>query len=209
MPIVGKGPRLLTTSVQLEGKSAVPMISASRSINLLEQLPELRETLMFTSLLKDMITDTDEEPDEGCVGWGLGGSECRSFCLYGVGVCHPPGSGCTHQPEGSTWTAYYWGFTEASSPVYMLRCSAVSDSFAAPWTAAHQTPLSSGISQARILEGVAISYSRGSSQPRDQNLHLLHRQAGSLPLSHQGSPSSHRHDQFLSPFPAPLPSLKK
>ena len=68
MPIVGIGPRLLTTSVQLEGKSVVPMISASRSINLLEQLPELRETLMFTSLLKDMITDTDEEPDEGCVG---------------------------------------------------------------------------------------------------------------------------------------------
>ena len=31
--------------------------------------------------------------------------------------------------------------------------------FANPWTAAHQTPLS-GISQARILEWVAISFSR-------------------------------------------------
>jgi len=68
MPIVAIGPRLLTTSVQLEGKSVVPMISASGSINLVEQLPELRETLMFTSLLKDMIKDTDEEPDKGCVG---------------------------------------------------------------------------------------------------------------------------------------------
>ena len=31
-------------------------------IILLEQLTELRETLMFTSLLKGMIKDTDEHP---------------------------------------------------------------------------------------------------------------------------------------------------
>ena len=36
-----------------------------------------------------------------------------------------------------------------------------------PWTAAHQAPLSMGISQARILEWVAISFSRGSSQAWD------------------------------------------
>ena len=42
------------------------------------------------------------------------------------------------------------------------------------------------ISQARILEWVANSFSRGSSWPRDGT--LLHWQAGSLPLSHQGSP---------------------
>ena len=35
------------------------------------------------------------------------------------------------------------------------------------WTVAHQVPLS-GISQARILEWVAISFSGGSSRPRDQ-----------------------------------------
>ena len=40
--------------------------------------------------------------------------------------------------------------------------------FGTPWTVAHQAPLSMGILQARILEWVAISYSRGSSQPRDQ-----------------------------------------
>jgi len=34
--------------------------------------------------------------------------------------------------------------------------------------AAHQAPVS-GILQARILEWVAISFSRGSSRPRDQN----------------------------------------
>ena len=41
-----------------------------------------------------------------------------------------------------------------------------------------------GIFQARILECVAISSSRGSSQP--SLLHLLHWQADSLPLCHLG-----------------------
>ena len=40
--------------------------------------------------------------------------------------------------------------------------------FATPWTVAHQTPLSMGILQARILEWVAMPSSRGSSQLRDQ-----------------------------------------
>ena len=36
------------------------------------------------------------------------------------------------------------------------------------WTVARQAPSVHGISQARILEWVAISFSRGSSWPRDQ-----------------------------------------
>ena len=40
--------------------------------------------------------------------------------------------------------------------------------FAVPWTAARQAPLSVGFFQARILEWVDISFSRGSSQPRDR-----------------------------------------
>ena len=40
-------------------------------------------------------------------------------------------------------------------------------SFATPWTVAHQAPLSMGILQARILEWVVISSSRGSSRTRD------------------------------------------
>ena len=36
-----------------------------------------------------------------------------------------------------------------------------------PWTVACQAPPSTGILQARILEWVAIPFSRGSSQPRD------------------------------------------
>ena len=39
--------------------------------------------------------------------------------------------------------------------------------FVIPWTAAHQASLSMGILQARILEWVALSCSRESSQPRD------------------------------------------
>ena len=59
--------------------------------------------------------------------------------------------------------------------------------FATPWT---HWPFVHGIFQARILEWVAISYSRGFSQPRDgtQVLHLLNWQADFLPLHHLGSP---------------------
>ena len=45
----------------------------------------------------------------------------------------------------------------------MLSHSVVSDSVT-PWTAARQAPLS----MARILEWVAVPFSRGFSQPRDQ-----------------------------------------
>ena len=48
----------------------------------------------------------------------------------------------------------------------------VSKSFTTPWTGAHRAPLSRLllplISQARILEWVALPFSRGSSQPRDR-----------------------------------------
>ena len=47
-----------------------------------------------------------------------------------------------------------------------------------------------GIFQARILEWVAISSSRGSSQSNPRLLHLLHWQAGSLPLVPPGKPHS-------------------
>ena len=60
-----------------------------------------------------------------------------------------------------------------------------------PWSAACQAPLSMGFFQARILEWVTISYSRGSSRPRDRIctfLHLLHWQVDSLPLCQPGKP---------------------
>ena len=45
----------------------------------------------------------------------------------------------------------------------------LSNAFETPWTEASQVPSVHGISQARILEWVAISFSKGSSQPRDRN----------------------------------------
>ena len=45
-----------------------------------------------------------------------------------------------------------------------------------------------GIFQARILEWVAISFSRVFFLTQELNPHLLHWQADSLPLSHLGSP---------------------
>ena len=42
-----------------------------------------------------------------------------------------------------------------------------SDSFVTPWTITCQAPLVHEISQARILEWIAIFFSRGSSQPTD------------------------------------------
>ena len=44
-----------------------------------------------------------------------------------------------------------------------------------------------GIFQARVLEWVAISFSRGSSQPRDRTPGLLHCKQTLYRLSHQGS----------------------
>ena len=54
------------------------------------------------------------------------------------------------------------------------------------------TPGSSvhGISQARILEWVAISFSRGIFPIQGSNSCLLHWQVDSLVLSHQGSPQT-------------------
>ena len=52
-----------------------------------------------------------------------------------------------------------------------------------------------GILQARILEWVATSFSKGSSQLRDQThvscVYLLHWQADSLPLHHLENPRLH------------------
>ena len=49
----------------------------------------------------------------------------------------------------------------------MLSHSVMSDSVT-PRTVAHQAPLSMGILQERILEGVANPFSRGASQPKNQ-----------------------------------------
>ena len=74
-------------------------------------------------------------------------------------------------PSPSFHTALY---TRDQRPLSLLLWlfshSVMSDSFATPRTADCQAPLSTGPPppRARILEWVAISFSRGSSQPKDQ-----------------------------------------
>ena len=51
--------------------------------------------------------------------------------------------------------------------LWVLGCSVVSDS-AGPMDCSPPSSSASGISQAKILEWVAISYSKASSRPRDQ-----------------------------------------
>ena len=58
-----------------------------------------------------------------------------------------------------------------------------------------------GILQARILEWVAISFSRGSSQPKEwMNPHLLHWQADSLPWRHKRVLQAKTLECIASPF---------
>ena len=59
-----------------------------------------------------------------------------------------------------------------------------------------------GILQARIMEWVAIPFSRGSSQPRDQT-QVSQFQADSLPAEPQGKPKSTEVEPV--PFPVDLP----
>ena len=54
------------------------------------------------------------------------------------------------------------------STTLLFSHSVVSNSFATPWTVAPPGSSVHGISQARMLEWVAISFSRVSSWPRDQ-----------------------------------------
>ena len=64
--------------------------------------------------------------------------------------------------------------------------------FATPWIVACQGLLSMGILQARILEWVAIHFSRGSSQPRDQTQVSPRLQVDSLLSEPPGKPKHTR-----------------
>ena len=50
----------------------------------------------------------------------------------------------------------------------LFRCSVMSDSYAIPWTCSPPGSSLNGVSKARILKWVAIFFSRGFSQGRDQ-----------------------------------------
>ena len=74
----------------------------------------------------------------------------------------------------------------------------MANSFVAVWTLAHQGPLSVGFLRLEYWNGLPFPSPRDPSNPGVE-LHLVHWQADSLPLSHQGSPTikiAHMHLQF-------------
>ena len=71
--------------------------------------------------------------------------------------------------------------------------------FATLWTVAHQAPLSMGFSRQEYWSGLPYS-PPGIYPTQGLNLHLLHWQADSLPLSHLGRPQSDSIDHFILGF---------
>ena len=98
------------------------------------------------------------------IGQGLGESQCRSFCPCGAEVCLPSSVDVFTKLK-ALQTLYYWDFC-GGFLTYALLLNHV-QLFVTPWTVACQAPLKMEILQARILDWVAMSFSRGSSQTRD------------------------------------------
>ena len=72
----------------------------------------------------------------------------------------------------------------------LMSHSVMSDSFATPWTVAHQAPLCPWDSPGKNT-GVGCHFLlQGIFPTQGLHLHLLHWQADSLPLSHQRSPNN-------------------
>ena len=74
--------------------------------------------------------------------------------------------------------------SHGSIVVQLLNCVQL---LVAPWTVACQAPLPMGFPRHGYWSGLPFSFPRDLSDQGNPN--LLHWQADSLPLSHQGSPS--------------------
>ena len=98
------------------------------------------------------------------------------------------------QRAGHDWSDLEHRYTPRNATQQLVRPSLVIYSlspvqfFATLWTVSSPGSSVHGISQARILECVAISFSRGSSPTQGPNPNLLHWQADSLSLSYLGRP---------------------
>ena len=89
------------------------------------------------------------------------------------GLCLSPSCVPHFPPLNKRYFSFFQSiFIEGQVYTSDMMCCAQSLScvqpFVTPWTVACQAPLSMGILQARILEWVAMTFPRGSSQPRDQ-----------------------------------------
>ena len=88
----------------------------------------------------------------------------------------------------TVWLQLSWLFTRM---LYVCACLVAQScsTLLQPMNGSPPRSFVPGISQARILERVAIPFSRGSSWPRDRTcISCIGRQIDSLPLSHLGSP---------------------
>ena len=83
---------------------------------------------------------------------------------------HIPAAADPHPPPGSTRKAFVYILFPLQNKVFKpsQRCAQVVSTLCDPMDCSPPGSSVHGILQARILEGVAIPFSRGSSQPRDQ-----------------------------------------
>ena len=68
--------------------------------------------------------------------------------------------------------------------------------FVTPWTVAHQIPLSMGFSSQEYWSGLSVPPS-GDLPNQGPDPYLLHWQADSLPLNHQGNPEIERRAKIV------------
>ena len=91
----------------------------------------------------------------------------------------------TSSQSTAPFTLIHFKYTLASAVVIKsLHCVWL---FATPWTVACQAPLSMGFPRQETTVGCDFLL-QGIFLTQGSNLHLLHWQAGSLPLRHQGRP---------------------
>ena len=77
---------------------------------------------------------------------------------------------CLLVVQGDNSLLWWWWWTHSTNLLrwwWWCLVPKLCPTLATPWTVACQVPLSMGIIQSRILEWVVISFSRGSSQPRN------------------------------------------
>ena len=150
----------------------------------IELLHNLRHCHVYDRYLQDSnISNHSQDYWHEAINWLQKSLENIKFCKY---YCVTRNSDLSQE--------WFYLFTKNVSiliSVYMLSHVRL---FVTPWTVAHQGPLSIGFFQARILEWVAISYSRGSSWPREPWIPASPAlQVDSLLLSYQGSSECARH----------------
>ena len=127
------------------------------------------------------------------------GQPCLTQCLHSCPLQWPclPGGGLSQHSQkaaSSTKSSTTWHrWTDAHllgpplSPQGLVCCCVMSDSFATPWTVAHQVPPSMGFPRQEYWSGLLFLLQESLLTQRS-NLSLLHWQADSLPLSQQWTP---------------------